>query len=361
MSGRRRGALVAAGAVLVTVAAAGAASLGLGGARGDDAPAGRRTAPAATAPVTRETLVETTTLAGDLNYGAATPLTSPAAGMVTWLPEVGITVRRGDPLLRADELPVVLLYGSLPMYRALGAGAKGADVRQFERNLAALGYAGFTVDETLSAATVAAIERWQRDIDLPPTGTVDKERVVYAPGAVRIAEHRVRVGGAATGEVLTYTGGTKMVTVKADAGRTGWAKKGTVVTVTLPGGVALTGKVDRVGADAVPAPGGSPADAASPGTDGAAVPIIVTIANQRALAGVGQTPVDVRYVARRRPDVLSVPVGALLALAEGGYGVEIVADGSVRTVAVEVGLFAAGRVEVRGDGLADGVTVGVPQ
>jgi hypothetical protein len=50
----------------------------------------------------------------------------------------------------------------------------------------------------------------------------------------------------------------------------------------------------------------------------------------------------------------------LLALAEGGYGLQIVESGGTRVVAVKTGLFADGRVEVSGAGLAAGLTVGVP-
>jgi hypothetical protein len=53
-------------------------------------------------------------------------------------------------------------------------------------------------------------------------------------------------------------------------------------------------------------------------------------------------------------------VAALLALAEGGYGVEVVDGASTRIVAVETGLFAGGQVEVSGGGLAEGTVVGVP-
>ncbi|WP_213454961.1 peptidoglycan-binding protein [Rhizomonospora bruguierae] len=357
----RRGGVLAAGAAVLTVAVAVAASLGLGGARGEGADGGGVDVAPVTAPVTRQTLVRTVTLAGDLDYGATTPLAVAAEGTVTWLAPVGVTVRRGDPLLRVDERPVLLLYGAVPMYRALAAGATGADVAQFERNLAALGYTGLTVDDTFSAATAAAVKRWQRDLGLPETGTVERERVVYAPGAVRIGEHRVRVGAAATGEVLGYTGSTKVVTVQAQAGQVGWATRGAAVTVVLPGGVTLAGKVDRVGAEALPASGGQEGEPASPGTGGATVAVTVTIADQRAVAKIERSPVDVRYVAERRADALTVPVGALLALAEGGYGVEIVSGGGARTVAVETGLFSDGRVEVRGPDLAEGVLVAVPQ
>jgi hypothetical protein len=57
---------------------------------------------------------------------------------------------------------------------------------------------------------------------------------------------------------------------------------------------------------------------------------------------------------------LLVPVNALLAPAEGGYGLEVVrGDGTTTIVRVDTGLFAAGKVEVRGAGIAKGTVVGV--
>jgi hypothetical protein len=55
-----------------------------------------------------------------------------------------------------------------------------------------------------------------------------------------------------------------------------------------------------------------------------------------------------------------VPVSALLALAEGGYGLEVVRDdGTTKIVRVDTGLFADGKVEVRGAGIGEGTVVGV--
>lgn len=355
---RRVRARAGIGLGLVALAVAGAATLGLGG-RGADEATPHRTAPAATATVTRQTLVKAVTVAGELGYGAAVPLTSTAAGTVTWLPEVGATVRRGGTLLRADEQPVVLLYGALPMYRPLSEGLTGSDVRQFERNLAALGYQGFTVDDKFSASTAAAIKRWQQDLKIPETGTVDRDRVIYASGQVRIAQRLVAVGANATGDVLAYTGNTRMVTVSTDAGEAAWAAKGTKVTVTLPTGTSVVGQISRVGPPTPGASGEAPPDAERPGTDSATVEVTIAIADQKALGGLSGAPVDVRYVAQERKDVLTVPVDALLALAEGGYGVEVTGPDGTRIVPVQVGLFADGRVEVQGDGLAEGLTVGV--
>ncbi|MFE3202531.1 hypothetical protein [Embleya sp. NPDC059237] len=71
-------------------------------------------------------------------------------------------------------------------------------------------------------------------------------------------------------------------------------------------------------------------------------------------------PVTVGFTGKERKGVLTVPVNALLALAEGGYGVEAVEpDGGTRLLKVELGMFAGGRVEVTGDGVTEGLKVGV--
>jgi membrane fusion protein, multidrug efflux system len=86
--------------------------------------------------------------------------------------------------------------------------------------------------------------------------------------------------------------------------------------------------------------------------------VTVTIADQAALGALEAAPVDVGFISATRADVLTVPVAALLALAEGGYGVEIV-EGN--TVTVKTGMFADGRVEVSGDAISEGMLVGVPR
>jgi hypothetical protein len=358
---KRRRTVLLGGAALVTLAVAVAATLGLGG-RDPGGATPSRTGPAKTVPVTRQTLTESVTLAGTLSYGATTPLTSTSAGTVTWLAEVGVTVRRGGVLLRSDEQPIVLLYGTLPMYRTLAEGMQGGDVRQFEQNLSALGYTGFTVDDTFSASTTTAVKRWQKDLAIATTGTVDRSQVIYAPEAVRIAQQLVRVGASATGDVLAFTGNTKLVTVAADPGSVSWAVKDAKVTVTLPDGTSTGGAVTAVATATVQAAAGhATSDGASPGTGGSTVQVTIAIADQKALGGLAEAPVDVRYVAHERKDVLTVPVDALLALREGGYGLEVVDGASTRIVRVDAGLFAGGRVEVSGDAITEGTLVGVAE
>jgi hypothetical protein len=104
------------------------------------------------------------------------------------------------------------------------------------------------------------------------------------------------------------------------------------------------------------------------GGDGGSTPVgasstVVTNAleDQAALESMSNAPVSVRHVLQDRKDVLVVPVPALLALAEGGYGVEAVDGDTSHIVAVQVGLFAAGFVEISGPGIEAGTKVGMPR
>ena len=339
-------------------------------------PPANPTLPPATAKVTRTTLVETKTVSGTLGYGEAVPVSATQTGTLTWIAPEGSTVKRGQPLFKLDERPVVTLYGSLPPYRPLRAGVKGADVKQFEENLSKLDYTGFTVDDSYTAATAQATRRWQADLGLPKTGAVEPGPLVVTPDAVRVAEHTARVGDRLGGDtrggasVLSYTGTTRLVTVQLEVADQALAARSRTVTVTVPGQGPVKGTIAQVGtvatapqqtgntseAQASNAPGGSSSTAAD-----ARIPVTVTIAEQHKLGWLDGAPVDVQFVSQQREDVLAVPVAALLALPNGGYGVQVVQGGATRIVAVKTGMFAAGRVEVSGDGIAEGDTVGVPR
>ncbi|MEO3929069.1 peptidoglycan-binding domain-containing protein [Micromonosporaceae bacterium B7E4] len=304
--------------------------------------------------MTRQTLADRQTQAGTWGYGKATILPGRLTGTVTALAATGSAVKRGQAIYRVDNTPVVLLYGSLPAYRALATGTKGPDVEQFEQNLKALGYSGFTVDETYSTSTAAAVKEWQDDLDLPKTGTVDFGRVVYASGIVRVDAQKVAVGDAAqpATAVLTYTGTSRVVTVDLKVDDARLARKSAKVEVISPDGKKGAGKIAEVKTIVKPAEGEKPATTE--------IEVTVVVDNPKALTGLDRASVTVGFTASERRDVLTVPVAALLALAEGGYGVQVVDGTSTRILAVQTGLFADGRVEVTGTGLVEGMVVGVP-
>jgi peptidoglycan hydrolase-like protein with peptidoglycan-binding domain len=350
---RRTGRVVAVTAVVLAVGGAAVAANGFGLVREEASGEPRSDLPPATAQVSRQTLVDTQTESGTLGYGTATTVPGRLSGTLTWLPATGATVKRGQPLYHVDNEPVLLLYGSLPAYRTLSPGAEGADVEQFERNLRALGYDGFTVDGTYSSSTASAVREWQEDLGLPETGTVELGRVVYAAGQVRVDSHQATVGDPLQpgADVLGYTGTARLVTVELDPSDQRLVKKGGAVTVTLPDGKAVAGKI--VSSQTVVSPG----EGMNP--DETKLEVTITLPASSA-ASLDEATLDVAFTASQRENVLTVPVAALLALAEGGYGVQVVEGGGTRIVAVETGLFANGQVEVTGTGLTEGMTVGMP-
>src|SRR5262249_10077419 len=110
--------------------------------------------------------------------------------------------------------------------------------------------------------------------------------------------------------------------------------------------------------------GGQGAPAQAPGSGGApTVEVDITPTDPGATGTLDQAPVQVQVVTATARNALVVPVNALLALAGGGYAVEVVArDGVHHLVPVQLGLFddTAGLVQVTGPGLTAGQRVGVP-
>ena len=105
-----------------------------------------------------------------------------------------------------------------------------------------------------------------------------------------------------------------------------WCKKGATVTVELPGGERTRGQVTTVGTVAEP-----------PGRDGSTATTDDRRRDHAAADGrdrLDQAPVEVELVSERVEDVLTVPVEALLALREGGFGVEVVEGDATRVVPV---------------------------
>lgn len=131
---RRIRAAVGTGVALAVLAAVAVAGRGFGGT--DPQRPAASNLPPATAKISRATLVQTERVSGTLGYGAATPLNArtAAAHTITWLPPIGSIVEPGQPVYKVDDRPVVLLTGSIPLYRVLIDGVTGADVKEFERS-----------------------------------------------------------------------------------------------------------------------------------------------------------------------------------------------------------------------------------
>lgn len=350
----RRGKLVAGSAALVVAGAAATAAVGFG--TGNEPATGTaQPAAASTAKVQRDTLTETTDLDGTLGYGDTTPVAG-GSGVVTWLPRSGAVIRRGQQVYRANDAPVLLLIGSLPLYRVLKKGDRGADVRMLETNLAALGYDGFTVNDEYTGATATAVKQWQDDLGITKTGRIDPAMFVVATAPIRIAAVSATLGARAQGAVLTYSGTTRRVDVDLDAADETSVRKGMPAKVVLPDGGTVAATVTDVGTVATSSGGDSPGDQQT-----TTIPVTFAVKDQRKLGTLDEAPVTVTVVSDERRNVLTVPVTALVALLDGGYGVEVVAaDGTKHYATVTTGMFADGKVEVSGPEIKAGVTVTVP-
>ncbi|WP_152362264.1 peptidoglycan-binding protein [Microlunatus speluncae] len=341
--------LLIAGAVLATGAIVAAAAIGFGGTV-PQVEASSTGLPPATAKITEGTLTQTQSVSGTLSYGPAKTLTGKADGTITWLPAPGSVIKAGDPLYKIDNDPVLLFTGKLPPYRTLSEGDKGPDVKQLEKNLTAMGYDGIDVDSYFGSSTTEAVYDWQDDHGLPENGEVGPGQLAVSTGPVRIAEVKTSVGaGLAPGaEVITYTGTERVVEIALAVDKQQFVEVGNPATVVLPNGSKVKGTVSDIGA------------VASTDADGnTTIPVTVSIKDQKALGTLEAAPVTVQLITGKASNVLIVPVTALVALAGGGYGVQVVSGGQVDYVAVKTGMFAGGMVQISGAGIAAGTVVGV--
>ena len=316
--------------------------------------------------VSRRTLSVTTPVNGTLGYAGSYPVLGALHGTITWLPAAGQVISQGQVLYRVDGYPVVLLYGSTPVYRTLAEGATAADVTgqdlaELNHDLVALGYVDKSdVDSAWNEfgwATKAGIQALQEHLGVEQTGTLSPGQVVFLPTAARVTSLSAQLGGPAGGPIMTATSTTRQVSVNLDADQQSQVKAGDQVTITLPDNSTTPGVVSSVGTVATtPASNGS-------GNSTPTVAVHVKPSRPADTGRLDQAPVQVAITTATVHNTLVVPVNALLALADGGYAVEAVnGDGTHRLVPVTPGLFddAAELVQVTGAGLAAGQHVVVP-
>jgi peptidoglycan hydrolase-like protein with peptidoglycan-binding domain len=340
---------------------------------------------------------------GALGYRKGRTIRGLGDGLVTWLPKSGTSVTRGKSLFRVDDRPVSLFYGTTPLFRELRTvGTVGRDVKVVAENLKALGYgigsqpaAGTWVtvtdelppdpapdtkpntkpdtkpDPTPSAKPVAqrkpyqvrvtakdgvftvslkaAVKRWQSNKGMRPTGVLEFGDILVLPEKVRIGAVTAQPGDVATESLMTVTASTKTVTVSVGASEVDAVEVGDKVRITLPDSSHTSGTVGSVSTSVKPGEGDDGDQTAEPQID-----VTILFDKPSKVRKLSSAQVEVRFTGTTKSDVLAVPVGALLALSGGGYGVQI--SGGALTP-VETGFFADGMVEITGPGIAEGTSV----
>ncbi|MFE5941730.1 peptidoglycan-binding protein [Streptomyces sp. NPDC056480] len=314
--------------------------------------------PPATATVVRTDLVRSKTVDGRLDFAQRRPVKSAVDGTVTVAAAEGRTLTRGQALYELNDKPVTLLYGPVPMFREMKPGDRGSDVLQLERNLRDLGYgAGVHVDARYDKGTETAVRQWQKSLNREPTGRVGRGDVVFQPGQVKVVSvdaalaDQVGPGGA----VLTVASTRPVVRARLDQTDGALTAAGTKVEVTLPSGKTVAG---RVAGTVRPEEAASGDGAAQ---DGIVVEVVLDGGARAASGEDARASASVTFVSEARRGVLVVPVEAVLALRgeNGGYGLQIVQGTTTRTIRVDTGMTADGKIEVGGPDVREGLTVGM--
>lgn len=351
---------IVAAAVVLAAAGATVALAGTRGSAGEEAPLQETS----TVRLEKQDLVVNDSFDGTLGYGEARELTSERAGVVTAVANAKATVDPGGELFRIDFEPTILLTGDVPAYRALDtSSADGPDIRQLEQGLVDAGHgAGVTVDEDFTSGTAAAVARWEKALGrADPDGKVELGDVVFLPNPVRVSSVEAQKGTrvASGAAVLKATPTTRVVQVALQASRADELEPGTKVQLTLPDEKQTTGTVASVGAES----DSSEEEAAGPG-GGPTVPVVITLDDPAAAGEFESGSVDVDIERSREKDAIVAPVTALVALAEGGYAVQLVDEsdpGGYRLVGVEVGTNTNQQVAISGEGIEAGAEVVVPK
>jgi hypothetical protein len=287
----------------------------------------------------------------------------------------GTPVTTGTVLLWQNGVPVIAIEGDQAALPALArdlslAAVAGSDVDIFERMLVATGNdpdQAIVVDDIYDEATAAAAVRFYSSLGLVPDADpfIPAGAFVVVPtglvaGTALLADISASATAALTSDqvALSLTSPPRKVTTSAPINDPTFAM-GAVIDVQFPDGTVQPGTVVAVGnvaSTSSDVPGSTPT-----------VSIDIQVDNIPAsVESFVEVPVTLRVVAESAPAALVVPVGALVALAEGGFALETVtgkaADGTDITtlVGVKPGLFVDGFVAVTGADIAAGQTVVVP-
>jgi hypothetical protein len=165
-----------------------------------------------------------------------------ASGTVTTVNiEPGQEVGAGTVLYTVNLRPVVIAQGSIPAFQPMQRGSSGTDVAQLQAFLASLGLYGGPADGGFGGGTEAAVEQWQENMGLEPTGMVQAGDILFVPTLpTRIALDTELVKRGATispgAEVVQGLPATPTFTVPVTDSQAALMPIGTRVEITGPAG-----------------------------------------------------------------------------------------------------------------------------
>jgi len=268
-------------------------------------------------------------------------------GVLTDIVGPAESIEPGVVLWRVNNEPTIAIMGNVPSFRNLRVDDVGADVRQLEAGLVAMGYDPedtVTVDETYTTNTSLMVERWQADIDAAVTGVVPSSSIVTITEPSRSGPVQATVGqsvGPGT-PMLTLSSTTRVLEFTIPAGERDTLIVNDIVDGRLPDRSTFTAVIEETLI-----------------LDSGAMTVTATTINQIGYL-VDTVPVTVSWSVPAGADILVVPARALIRTDSGNYFVEVVDETEVpRMVQVDVGRQSGSNVEIHG-AVADGDIVIAP-
>ena len=168
---------------------------------------------------------------------------------------------------------------------------------------------------------------------------------------INIGNHIVKVGDAivAASPLYVSSGIAREVTFNLPAGDQGMVSVGDSVIVKLPTDEEIKAVVRFV--DSV---------VTEIGNGSKVIEVILDVVDADNTETYDEAPVDILVTSEISKGVLYVPVNALVALAEGGYAIEVLSGEESAYIKVEIGVFTDGYVEIIGS-IQEGQEVIVPR
>ncbi|MEM7273684.1 MAG: peptidoglycan-binding protein [Actinomycetota bacterium] len=302
-----------------------------------------------TETVRRTTLTESKDETGTIDHGEAFSATIDGDGIVTARHDRGTVVDHGEPLIWLNNKPVTLAKGTTPMYRTLeliGSSKSkhqtGEDVRQLQEFLLSKGFddkGRMEADGIFGKATRNAVKAWQKDAGLEDSGKVDRSQLMFQDEPVRI-DSTPQIG--AQFQDLQLTDATQRIKAEFDNKSRSFLPVGGKVRIDPDNG-GIGGTITKVDSGV---------------NDNGDQVLTATIEPDTPLPD-DVDRVNVEATRTLSEDALVLPVRAVLALAGGGYGLEVMTDEGPQLRAVELGAVVDDLVEITGD-VAEGDQVVVP-
>lgn len=191
-----------------------------------------------------------------------------------------------------------------------------------------------------------------RDLELSSKSeTFSPTNALSLKSPINVGSHVAKVGDAivAASPLYASSGISREVTFNLPAGDQGMISVGDTVIVKLPTDEEIKAVVRFVDTVVTETNNGSKI-----------IEVVLDVVDADDTETYDEAPVDILVTSEVSEDVLYVPVNALLALAEGGYAVEVLSGEEKSYISVEIGVFTDGYVEIIGN-IQEGQEVIVPR